>query len=51
MRTNMDPLGTVLPVVLIAAAILIVLTALRKFQARRVQEDIDELDGFEEKKQ
>ncbi|HLQ77367.1 MAG TPA: hypothetical protein VK210_08430 [Terriglobia bacterium] len=48
MRSNMDLLRAVLPVVLLAAAILIVLMALRKFQARRVQEDIDALDAFEE---
>ena len=42
-----DPFRISLPVVLFAAAGLLVLVALRKFQAHRVQRDIDALDSFE----
>jgi hypothetical protein len=50
MRTGTDPLRIVLPFVLLAAAGLIVLLAVRKFEVRRVQEEIDALDRFEEEK-
>jgi hypothetical protein len=42
-----DPFRISLPLVLFAAAGLLVLMAFRKFQARRVQRDIEALDSFE----
>ena len=48
MRIGTDTHRFVLPFVLIAAAGLIVLTAVRKFEARRVQDDINALDTFED---
>jgi hypothetical protein len=47
----MDVLHIVQPLVLIAAAAVIVLLVLRKLDARRIQEDIDALDLFEEDEQ
>ena len=46
-RSNSDPTRAILLVVLFAAAGLIVLMAVRKFQARRIQGDIKALDQFE----
>jgi hypothetical protein len=46
-RNSADPLGIVLPAVLFAAAGLIVLMAVRKFQARHLQADIEALNSFE----
>lgn len=51
MRSGMDVLHIVQPLVLIAAAAVIVLLVLRKLDARRIQEDIDALDLFEEDEQ
>ena len=48
MRNSTDPFRGVLPYVLFAAAGMIVLMAVRKHQARRVQADIDALDVFED---
>ena len=48
MRSGTDPFRIVLPYVLLAAAGMIVLVAVRKFQARRVQDDIEALDNFED---
>jgi len=48
MRNSTDPFRAVLPYVLFAAAGMIVLVAVRKHQARRVQDDIDALDAFED---
>ena len=47
-RNSADPFRVVLPYVLFAAAGMIVLVAVRKFQTRRLQDDIDALDVFEE---
>jgi hypothetical protein len=48
MRNSTDPFRVVLPYVLFAAAGMIVLVAVRKIQARRIQDDIDALDVFED---
>ena len=48
MRSSSDPFRVVLPYVLFAAAGMIVLVAVRKLQARRVQDYIDALDMFED---
>jgi len=48
MRNSTEPFRAVLPYVLFAAAGMIVLAAVRKVQSRRVQEDMDALDLFEE---
>jgi hypothetical protein len=48
LRNSTDPFRIVLPYVLLAAAGMVVLVAVRKVQARRVQDDIDALDVFEE---
>jgi hypothetical protein len=48
MRSRSDPFRIVLPYVLIAAAGMIVLVAVRKIQSRRIQADIDALDVFED---
>ncbi len=48
MGYNRDPMSLLLLLVLIAAAGLIVLLAVRKFEARKVQAEIDALDRFEE---
>jgi hypothetical protein len=50
MRTGSDVLRAILPFVLIAAACLIVLLAIRKFGARHVQDELDALDAFSEEK-
>jgi len=47
MRNSTAPFRALLPYVLFAAAGMIVLVAVRKIQARRVQDDIDALDAFE----
>jgi hypothetical protein len=47
-RNSEDPFRLVLPYVLIAAAGMVVLMAVRKYQARRVQNDMDALDLLEE---
>jgi hypothetical protein len=47
MRNSTDPFRAVLPYVLVAAAGMIVLMVVRKVQARRVQDDIDALEVFE----
>jgi hypothetical protein len=47
-RNSADPFRVVLPYVLFAAAGMIVLVAVRKFQTRRLQDDIDALDVFED---
>jgi uncharacterized membrane protein len=47
-RNSTDPFRVVLPYILFAAAGMIVLMAVRKHQARRVQDDIDALDAFED---
>jgi len=47
-RNSTDPFRLVLPYVLFAAAGLIMLVAVRKFQARRIQDDIDALKMFED---
>jgi hypothetical protein len=43
-----DALRGLLPVVLLAAAGLIVWMAVRKFQARHIQDDLDALNRFEQ---
>ena len=48
MRNSTDPFRLMLPYVLFAAAGLILLVAVRKFQARRIQDDIDALELFED---
>ena len=48
-RNSTDPFRLMLPYVLFAAAGLIMLVAVRKFQARRIQDDIDALEVFEDK--
>jgi hypothetical protein len=48
LRTSPDLLRVALPFVLISAAGLILLLAVRKFEARRVQAELDALDRFEE---
>ena len=47
MRGSTDPFRIVLPYVLIAAAGMIVLVAVRKIQSRQVQSEIEALDVFE----
>ena len=47
MRNSSDPFRVLLPYVLLAAAGMIVLVAVRKFQTRRLQDDIDALHVFE----
>jgi hypothetical protein len=47
-RNSADPFQVVLPYVLIAAGGLIVLMGVRKYQARRVQADMDALDLLEQ---
>jgi hypothetical protein len=47
LRNSTDPFRILLPYVLFAAAGMIVLIAVRKFQTRRLQDDIDALDVFE----
>jgi uncharacterized membrane protein len=49
-RNSTDPFRVLLPYVLLAAAGMIVLMAVRKLQTRRVQDDIDALDVFEDKR-
>jgi len=48
LRTSPDLLRVALPFVLISAAGLTLLLAVRKFEARRVQAELDALDRFEE---
>jgi hypothetical protein len=48
MRNSTDPFRLMLPYVLFAAAGLIMLVAVRKFQARRIQDDIDALEVLED---
>jgi hypothetical protein len=47
-RNSTDPFRVLLPYVLLAAAGMIVLMAVRKLQARRIQDDMDALDVFED---
>jgi hypothetical protein len=51
LRPNMNLLHVMLPVVLLTAAGLIVLLAVRKFDARRIQDEIDALNMFENENQ
>jgi uncharacterized membrane protein len=47
-RNSTDPFRIVLPYILFAAVGMIVLMAVRKLQARRIQDDMDALDVFED---
>jgi hypothetical protein len=47
-RDSADPLGMILPAVLLAATGLIVLMAVRKFQARHIEADLEALSYFED---
>ena len=51
MRFGMDALRYVQPLVLIAAAVVVILLALRKLDSRRIQKDLDALDTFEEEQE
>ena len=49
LNTSRDLFRVALPFVLLAAALLIVLLAVRKFEARRVESELAALDKFQEK--
>jgi hypothetical protein len=51
MRFGMDVLRYVQPLVLIAAAVVVALLAIRKLDARRIQKDLDALDSFEKEQE
>jgi hypothetical protein len=51
LRTSPELLAVALPFVLIAAAALIVLLGIRKFEARRLDAELDALDKFEQEQE